>query len=317
MTTRVVPHRPLPAPTSGMQLAQRPTGIIVGLIIAIIAVASVSILPLIEGIATGVMIGLSGEQPASDPLAASRSAIMLALFSFAIAAAIIFLWVRVKERRPFASLGFTAPAGTTPVVMTALRGAGLALLMITLCVLVPVATGQASLVWRAPELDAAAVGIIALMLLGFLVQGSTEEIVTRGYFTQVVARRWGLVAAIIAQAIFFTALHGSNTGMGIMPVINLLLFAVFASLLSLADGSLWGICAFHGVWNWAQGNLFGVAVSGNQMQDSFFGYAPAQDAQGLLTGGDFGVEGSIVTTILYVVAALLAWRSFRRRAQSR
>ena len=38
--------------------------------------------------------------------------------------------------------------------------------------------------------------------------------------------------------------------------INLLLFAVFASFMSFSDGSLWGVCAMHGAWNWAQGNLF-------------------------------------------------------------
>ncbi|MGJ0204220.1 CPBP family glutamic-type intramembrane protease [Leucobacter sp. gxy201] len=317
MTQRTVPSRSLPAPVAGMLEAQRPTGIVVGLIITLTAIFVTGALPVLRAIAQGIAFGLGGEQPVFAIEPSTRADLLLSLCSFAFGAALIFIWVRAKERRTVSTLGFTAPCGAKPVAAQALRGAGTALLMITICVFVPVALGGAALAWRAPELDASALGFIALMLGGFLLQGSTEEIVTRGYLTQVVARRWGLTAAVIAQALLFAAIHGANPGMGPMPVINLVLFAVFATMLTLADGSLWGICAFHGVWNWAQGGLYGVAVSGSTVGESLFDYAPEPDSNALLTGGDFGLEGSLVTTVLYTAAAFWAWRTYRRRAQSR
>lgn len=118
--------------------------------------------------------------------------------------------------------------------------------------------------------------------------------------------------AVVVQAVFFTLAHGMNPGIGLMPIVNLLLFALFASMYSLAEGGLWGVCAMHGIWNWAQGNLFGAAVSGNAV-DSLFAHAPRTDASELLTGGTFGIEGSIITTVVYAVAAFVAWRGFRAR----
>lgn len=306
--------RVLPPPTAGMQSAQRPTGIIMALIVAVIAMLLTGVLPLIVMVTKGVQIGLAGGSFVTSELLSGRDFMALSIFSFVFGAGLIFLWVRAKEKRSIGTLGFQAPAGYTPARVAALRGAALGLGMMTVCVLIPVLFGQAELNWRVPELTATAWGFIALMLLGFLLQGSTEEIVTRGFLTQAVARKWGLTLAIIIQAIFFAAFHGGNPGMGALPFINLVLFALFGSMLSLADGSLWGICMFHGIWNWAQGNFFGVAVSGNALADSVFAYTPLSGSSDLITGGAFGIEGSLITTLLYLVGAVIAWRVYRRRA---
>lgn len=317
MTQRTVPSRSLPDPIAGVLEARRPTGIVLGIVITLAAIFATGALPVINAIVRGIALGLDGGRPTIAFDTGTRGDLLLSLGSFAFGAALIFIWVRLKERRRVATLGFTAPGGAKPVAAQALRGAGAALLMITVCVLVPVIVGGATLAWRGPELDTSALGFIALMLCGFLLQGSTEEIVTRGYLTQIIAARWGLTAAVIAQAVLFSAIHGANPGMGAMPVINLVLFAVFATMLTLADGSLWGVCAFHGVWNWAQGGLYGVAVSGSNVGESVFGYTPTPGSHALLTGGDFGLEGSLVTTALYAAAAFWAWSAYRRRAQSR
>lgn len=302
-------HTNLPAPAGGMLQAKRPTGIVMGLVVTLLAMIAMSVFQLLEVI-PAIVEAVSNRQPFDTEAMMSFSP--YSLIAFAGALLVFWLWLRFKERRPFVSLGLEARSATgQSALRVAVRGYLIGLGLLAICVLVPVIAGQAQLTWNAPGL--ASVGMICAILIGFLVQGSVEEIITRGYLTQVVARRWGLVAAIIIQAVFFAAIHGGNPGIGVLPFINLLLFAVFASFMSFSDGSLWGVCAMHGAWNWAQGNLFGVAVSGVALPDSLFGYTVNQGSADLLTGGAFGIEGSLVTTVVYLIGSVIYWRIWQQR----
>lgn len=302
-------HTDLPAPTGGMLLAKRPTGIIMALVVTIVAINFQTIPILVKVVIEAINAVVSGERFNPALVAVfDRENGVLALFSFALASLTIWLWMWAKEKRSFSTLGFTG-------ARTGLRFAGRGLLlgigMLAVCVLVPVITGQAQLAWASP--DGTSWMFIFVMLMGFLVQGSTEEILTRGYLTQAVARRWGLIAAVIFQSVFFMALHGMNPGMGVIPIINLLLFALFGSFLSLSEGGLWGICAMHGAWNWAQGNLFGVAVSGQPVSDSFFTFSATPGSNDLITGGAFGIEGSLVASIVFLAGIALTWKAWQKR----
>lgn len=301
-------HTDLPAPTAGMLAAKRPTGIVMGLVISIVAVSSLTVastiaaIPLIvESVANGTTV---------DPAALAQFN-PLNLLAFAVIVLVLWIWLKFKERRPFASLGFDRRPAGRPAGILAARGFGIGIAMMIICVFVPVATGQADITWASP--NSSAVATIGIVLVGFVVQGSTEEILTRGYITQVVARRWGLVAAVIVQAVFFTLMHGFNPGMGVLPLVNLMLFAVFASFMSLRDASLWGVCALHGAWNWAQGSVFGVAVSGGDVPDTFFSFVANPGSSDLITGGRFGIEGSLVTTAVYGIGILMFWQMLRQQ----
>lgn len=310
MTGRIAPAHTLPAPAAGMHRAQRPTGVVMALVVIALALGAQSIVTAIALVTQSVISAPPGGPRTSDFLAlmATRPGFLISLLGFGAGLATLWLWVRAKERRPFATLGLERrPEAGVQI----LRGLGVGLLMMAACVAVPLGTGQATLSWAAP--DAGALLFIGAMFFAFLLQGSTEEILTRGFLTQAVARRFGLIIAIAVQAAVFMLMHGMNPGMGPLPIINLLLFAVFASCYSLADGSLWGICAMHGIWNWAQGNLFGVAVSGQSAADSVFTYTAGPGTTPLLTGGAFGIEGSLVTTAVYLIATALALGTFRRR----
>ncbi len=302
-------HTNLPAPTGGMLLAKRPTGITMAVVVLLIAAAVQSAPKMTEVIIAAVNAVRNGEPfSAESYVGFDRLDGVYAVLSFALATAFIWFWLAVKERRSFATLGFTGPREG---VRFAGRGLLIGIGMMAVCVLIPLVTGQAQMAWASP--DASSWGFIAVMLFGFLVQGSTEEILTRGYLTQAVARRWGLVAAVVAQTVFFALMHGMNPGMGPLPVVNLLLFALFGSFMSLSEGGLWGICAMHGAWNWAQGNFFGVAVSGQHVSDSVFTFTANPGSTDLITGGAFGIEGSLVTTAVFLAGIAIAWKSWQKR----
>ena len=110
--------------------------------------------------------------------------------------------------------------------------------------------------------------------------------------------------AIGLNAFTFAALHLANNGITWLSFVNLILFGVFASVYFLRRGSIWGIGALHSVWNWVQGNFYGISVSGNQVGSSVFATETVSGKE-LLNGGAFGLEGSIMVTIVLAVGIIV------------
>jgi len=78
------------------------------------------------------------------------------------------------------------------------------------------------------------------------------------------------------------------------------------SLLYLKYRSLYAPIAFHWAWNYFQGNILGFDVSGN----SVLGLLDIEvGAPNWLSGGNFGLEGSVITCILLFVSILYIWNT--------
>jgi membrane protease YdiL (CAAX protease family) len=128
----------------------------------------------------------------------------------------------------------------------------------------------------------------------------SEEVILRGYFMVSVASRAPMLVAILANSLIFALLHLLNNGITALSMVNLALFGVFASVYTLKSNSIWGICAIHSIWNFAQGNIFGIAVSGSRIDTSVFSFTPTK-AGALINGGSFGLEGGLaVTAVLFI-----------------
>ncbi|MCM1133445.1 MAG: CPBP family intramembrane metalloprotease [Ruminococcus flavefaciens] len=145
-------------------------------------------------------------------------------------------------------------------------------------------------------------GLIGLYLLGFLVQGMSEEFIFRGYFMNTLGSRHNPAVAVIISASAFSLAHIFNPGFNFLIFINLALFGAFASLYMIYFDDIWGVCAIHSVWNFTQGNFYGIRVSGTSNVESIFRTTAVSDSV-ILTGGDFGAEGSIVTTVVLAAAS--------------
>lgn len=63
------------------------------------------------------------------------------------------------------------------------------------------------------------------------------------------------------------------------------------AMIRIETEDLWVVGAFHGAWNFFQGPILGVAVSGTNSGALIFKSIPTQ-AYEWLNGGRFGIEGS-------------------------
>lgn len=233
------------------------------------------------------------------------------IFQFGMVAFLLFLWLHYKERRGFSSIGLRGPKPLRRV----LQGFVLGALMMSLGVLIPVAFGQYALgASQHAKLGMdAAVFLLPLMLI-FILQGSTEELVLRGYMLQTAGRQVPASVAIVGTSIVFSAMHRDAE---FIPLLNIALYALFACFMALRDGSLWQICGFHAGWNFFQGNIFGLPVSGHPEGTSLWNFGPATGSNDLWTGGAFGVEASLVGTILISILVLVSFVQLRKTQAER
>lgn len=279
--------RNLPAPLAGIFEAKRPTGVLLGTLVPIIAVYGGLIVPSL------VFSALTGSHNMPP---------WMTVVAFGSILLILFAWLRLKEGRRFRTLGFVVDRQLLPRVM---KGAGVGVGLATLSILLLCALGQAEVHWNGGALSASDWLMAIAWVPIFAVQGSGEEAAMRGLAMQAYARRFGVIAAIVLQAVLFAVLHGQNDGMGVLPVVNLLLVGIALGCWAVAGGSLWAVCAFHAAWNWSLSWLFGVAVSGQGGDGGgIFSVMLHPDSAEALTGGTFGIEGSLVVSV--VLAALIA-----------
>ena len=217
---------------------------------------------------------------------------------------LVCLFCKLLQKRKMRTLGFCKKAAVKEYLIGMLMG----FLCFSLAVLFSVLSGgmQLEVSLAFSEAPARITGIFLVFLIGFMIQGMAEEVLCRGYFMVSYARRYPVYAAILANALIFAALHLLNNGISILAFINLFLFGVFASVYFIRRGNIWGIAAFHSVWNLVQGNFYGIKVSGMELSDSFL-TATLTEGREVLNGGAFGLEGSLPVTLVLTAGILLLY----------
>ena len=142
----------------------------------------------------------------------------------------------------------------------------------------------------------------------FLCVAVGEEIMFRGVLFRWIDERWNTTAALVVSALLFGLMHIFNTG---ATWWSSLAIAVEAGLLLAVaykwSGTLWLPIGIHWAWNYVQGHVFGLAVSGESVEDTWLStFVSGPD---LLTGGDFGAEASVFSVVLgLALSILIIWR---------
>lgn len=228
--------------------------------------------------------------------------LVLSLASFAGVWVLLGLWLHLVENRRLTDLGLWG----RPTAL--LGGAGVAVAMLLLVALLGQAFGSIRSHWTGRGGD---IGIAVLMLVLFTVQGSAEEIVFRGYVMQTVAATWGMAAGLAMETVLFALVHLGNSGVSWIAVLNVAGCGVMIGLLVILTGNLWAAIGYHAVWNWLEGTVLGFQVSGLGVRHSL--WTRTTSGPRWLTGGQFGPEGSVLTTGAILVGVVILAMVIRRR----
>lgn len=234
---------------------------------------------------------------ASNDLVASNAYTIVMLFSTIAMTLLTMLFCKLIQKRKMTTLGF--------VKKGILKEYGLGLIIgfviFSLAILFCVVTGSLELSGISSTF---AILPFILFFVGYMIQGMAEEVLCRGYLMISIGRRYPMWVAVLLNSLFFAALHLGNAGMSVLAFINLTLFGIFASVYFIKRGSIWGIGAIHSIWNFVQGNFYGVKVSGMETSCTVF-ESLVVESKTLINGGDFGLEGGLAVTLVLVIGTVI------------
>ena len=153
--------------------------------------------------------------------------------------------------------------------------------------------------------------VIFSWLVLAIISGVSEELLFRGILFRVVEESLGTWLSLAISALIFGLFHLANPNATLWGAIAI---AIEAGIMLAASfvytRRLWLPIGIHFAWNFVQGAIFGVAVSGNEatglLQSTLSG-PPS------LSGGDFGAEGSIFAVLVCLVAgSYFIWKSYQQ-----
>lgn len=228
------------------------------------------------------------------------------LFSFVFILLLFIFWVKVIEKNSLSSLGFVKKNWLKYL------GWGILLSLLQMGVIALVYQVGGIGTFELNELSLEPILFILGLFPFWLLQGGTEEVATRGWLLTRIAARTNLPLAIAISSSLFGILHMGNAGVTFLSVLNIILDGVLAGLLFIYTDSIWLVVAQHGTWNYVQGNLLGFQVSGTGADASIFSFTMG-DGPDWLTGGAFGAEGSIITTLVLLVSLVIVYRLGERK----
>jgi membrane protease YdiL (CAAX protease family) len=237
----------------------------------------------------------------------------LILGSFIMVALLFILWIKFFERRSLAGVGVVIGRQTKGFY---LRGYALGLLMGAAAVCGIYLFGGYVLESGA-NLTAPDLVPILILMIAFIVQSGTEEMVFRGWMMGRISARYGIWAGIFGNSILFTLMHVEIGELGTTPPVMMVLFtlmtfmfSVFLSLLVIREKSIWGASAWHAAWNWIFITWFGLPTTGIELglRPLIVDLEISEAAPEWLTGGIAGPEGSIITLIILTLGCLVLLR---------
>jgi membrane protease YdiL (CAAX protease family) len=189
-------------------------------------------------------------------------------------------------------------------------GAGLVLgiLPAALAMLLGVVAGGAA--WL-PDKGSLAeyLGRVGLILLVLAPAALAEEVIFRGVPLVLLSRPLGRPAALILMSLLFALAHITNPDVTARALGNITLAGILLSLAFYSPGGMWAAFGAHLGWNMTLAAL-GAPVSGLPFEIPFVDYSMGGPAW--LTGGAFGPEGGLLSTVAITSAIVLVGRWVRR-----
>lgn len=153
------------------------------------------------------------------------------------------------------------------------------------------------------------------VVLTGIAAGFVEEMVFRGFVLNLLKARWNKPAAIVIPSVLFGFVH--ILGMGFSPLSILLVLlagtsaGIMFSLIELESSSVWNSGVVHAVWNIIIIGG-GLTVSETVNEQSIMTYV-LQTKSFAVTGGEFGIEASVIALAAYAAVSVLAVYMAKRK----
>lgn len=262
-------------------------------------------------IAEGVVILLHfacGKNMLVGDMFDAQTITLITYYGYIVISGVALFYWKLIEKKPLSKMGLTKHFGNYFI------GAIVGVILLALSVAVIVFTGNIEYHGVFENVD---VLMILLLFGGFIIQGATEEILCRGIVLHTLKEKTSVWIAIAVSTVLFIIPHWSSlfdggTVYGVVGVANLVLISVIFSLLTIRFQSIWAACGLHSFWNAILYSILGLNLSGkDETVTAIFNMQSV--GKNIWNGGEYGIEASIITTVVLALASALIWYMNRKK----
>lgn len=233
---------------------------------------------------------------------------LITYYGYIVISGVALLYWKLIEKKPLSGMGIAKHFGNYFI------GAVTGVILLTVSAAVVVLTGNITYQGFFENAD---IFMILLLFGGFIIQGATEEILCRGIVLHALKEKTSVRIAIAVSTILFIMPHWSSLfadGMiyGVIGVVNLVLISIIFSLLTVRFKSIWAACGLHSFWNAILYSVLGLNLSGNDETVTAI-FKMQSVGKNILNGGEYGIEASVITTVILALAAGVFLAIFKRK----
>ena len=231
---------------------------------------------------------------------------LLIIYSTALTFGLAYIFARKILKRDKISLGLVDDRK----LISYAKGILLGFSLLTLIVLILKLTGFAEINRNTTKLN---LKLFLAFIPAWMIQGFEEEFLMRSILMNQMAGRGKIILAMVANSLIFSILHLGNLGFSPIAFINIFLVGMVFSLIFYKEDSIYMSAAAHSFWNMTMANIYGIAVSGfsqsgaNLLKTTLKGHT-------LISGADFGLEGSIVTSLILAIVLIILISNIRKKS---
>ena len=222
------------------------------------------------------------------------------ILSLIAALAIGYLCAKVLERLPFSSLGASFERHW---LRNLAIGLAVGISTFALAAAIGIVSGGLKFsLSSAPPSEI--LWTLGLTFLVFAAAAAFEEALFRGYILQTFVRSDLALFGVVLTSLLFATVHNGNPAASPLSWLNTFIAGVWFAVAYLKARDLWLPFGLHLAWNWAQGSIFGVEVSGLTDLVKAPLMREIDTGPAWLTGGNYGIEGGVITTAAIVLSTI-------------
>ena len=271
-----------------------------------------------EVIIIGSLIAM-GYDPLNGIMPAGNIEVLMQYYGFSVFLILAIIYCKFIEKRSLRTMGFNKRSGDYGY------GAMIAVILLTIIVGICCVSGG---IFYANVVDAANVECVDLnkvesgnsfnlvymiaLLGGLMIQGAAEEALCRGFLMHSLLKKVSVPLAIVFSSTAFVYPHFStlmeaDLEFAVIGLINLYLVSIIFSLLALHRSNIWVSCGLHSIWNFILYGILGLTLSGAEASNPGVICFEVNGAS-IINGGEYGIEASVITTIVLGVMVVMLCR---------
>lgn len=252
-----------------------------------------------EAIIIGVLSAM-GYDPLNGVMPSGHLGELLQYYGFAVFFIVTVLYCKLIEKRKLNTLGFNKKG------LDYLFGGAVAILLLAVIIGLCCVSGVLGFSGVATGID---VGYLIALFFAFLIQSLAEETICRGFLLPSLSKKTSLPLAIFVSSTAFALPHlssllSADTQFAVVGIINLYLVSVIFSLLFVLRSNIFIVSGLHCVWNFVLNGVMGLSVSGSDSNASGVLNFEVHSSN-ILNGGVYGLEASIITTVVLGISAVV------------